>query len=102
MWCRLRGRLPDRRFFKLPLLPSAFDDPRTAIAFSNGEFCVAVLKGRPGEGGEDLCISFTHRKSMPMGKWVGCFDVTGRSLSELKDLIDDAAEHISQESEQEE
>jgi hypothetical protein len=37
---------------------------------------------------------------MPKGKWMGCFDVPGPRLLDLKRLIDDAAEYIHSEDEE--
>ncbi len=89
----------DRRFFKPPVLPPAFDDPKTVIAFTDLQHCVAIITDdEPGEDGmrhEIMRVSF-GLKTKREGKWAGVLELSPEAFRGLKELIDQANEYLEQ------
>ena len=98
LWGRLRIRNANRRSFQPPVIPAAPQLPRTVMAFSDGQTCVAIVKGERDDGSIDnereLRVSFRVRTRTRKGRWLGVLELSAEGYRSLKDLVDEAEEQL--------
>lgn len=82
---------------KPPVIPPAFDDPRTVLAFADGDACVALFADGDKDGAVHagrFTVSFSLRKALPEGKCAGVLEVPASTFKALNDLIDQANDYV--------
>jgi hypothetical protein len=83
------GRATNRSAFPSSPVP-ALDDPKPALAFTDGESCVAILRDGDADPGHEIRISFNLRGPMPRGRWAGVLEIPAAGFRALKALVDQA------------